>query len=88
MPLAANHASVMSSGAKMPFQLSASAIMLQIVLRNAIGSCRSASTNSTLIPCDCRAPHRRSSSSTRSLPVTHGCSAPRKRTRRGFATVV
>ena len=60
---------VTSSGAKMPFSASASAIMFAIVFRYAIGSCRSASTSSTDMPCDCRAPHRRSSSSTMSLPL-------------------
>ena len=73
---------VMSSGAKMPFSASASAIMLAIVLRYAIGSCRSASTSSTDIPCDCFAPHRRSSSRTMSLPLTQGCRRPRNITRR------
>ena len=63
----------------MPLSASASAIMLAIVLRNAIGSCWSASTSSTDIPCDCFAPQRRSSSRTMSLPVTQGLSLPRKR---------
>ena len=62
----------MSSGAKMPFSASASAIMFAIVLRYAIGSCVFASTSSTDMPCDCFAPQRRSSSRTMSLPLTHG----------------
>ncbi len=77
----------MSSGAKMPLSASASAIMLAIVLRNAIGSCWSASTSSTDMPCDCFAPQRRSSSRTMSLPVTQGLNLPRKVTRRSFAIV-
>ena len=77
----------MSSGAKMPFSASASAIMFAIVLRYAIGSCRFASTSSTDMPCDCFAPHRRSSSRTMSLPLTQGCSSPSNTTRRAFASV-
>ena len=39
MPLARYHANVMSSGAKIPFSASASAIMFAMVLRYAIRSC-------------------------------------------------
>ena len=87
MPFARYHASVISSGAKMPFSASASAIMLAMVLRYTIGSCRPRSTNSTDMPCDCFAPQRRSSSSTMSLPLTHGCSRPVNTTRRARASV-
>ena len=87
IPLARYQPSVMSSAAKMPFRASASAIMLAIVLRKAIGSCLSASTNSTDMPCDCFAPHRRRSSSTMSLPETHGWSVPDRTTRRCLASV-
>ena len=87
MPLARYQANVVSSGAKMPFSVSASAIMLAMVLRKVIGSWRFASTSSTDMPCDCLAPQRRSSSSTMSLPVTHSRSRPVKRTRRCLAIV-
>ncbi len=71
----------------MPFSASASAIMFAIVLRETIGSCLPASMNSTDIPCDCFAPHRRSSSRTMSLPPTQGLSLPVKTTRRCLASV-
>ena len=87
MPLRVYQSNVISSGAKMPFCASASAIMLATVLRYGMGSWRSASTNSTLIPCACALPQRRSSASTTSLPLTQGRSFPLKTTRRRFAGV-
>src|SRR5690348_14059788 len=60
MPFFRYHSKVTSSGAKIPFCASASAIMLATVFRYGMGSWRAASTNSTLMPCACAFPHRRS----------------------------
>ena len=86
-PRSRYQASVTSSWAKMPFIASASAIMFAIVFRYGIGSSRFRSTNSTLIPCDCFAPHPCRSFKTMSLPETQAWSLPSNTTRRCRGTV-
>ena len=69
-----------------PFQASASAIMLAMVLRQVTGSAPGSSRNSTDIPA--AAPfHRASSARTTSLPEHHGGSEPVNATRRAGAGV-